>query len=124
MSSMKTLETRLTRRDRYVVWVHLERNVIANNGREQDQIEDVRQALKLEEIQEHVDAAGRVVDHKDFSPDDEQAIACELTKEELAFLLALLVRPMAASLSRFTLPLKRRLEAERDRKGLKAVDVG
>lgn len=126
MSTMKTLETKLTERERYVIWVHLEKNVMAQSGREQDQIDDVRSSLSLDEIQARVDereeAGGAALMPRDFS--DVETIDVTVTKEELGFLLALLVRPMPAALSRFTLPIKRRLEAERDKKGLRAVEAG
>lgn len=126
MGTMKTLETSLTERERYVIWVHLEKNVMAQNGREQDQIDDIRSSLNLEWIQVRVDerdeAGGTPLMPRDFS--DVGGIEVVLTKEELGFLLALLVRPMPAALSRYTLPIKRRLEAERDQKGLRAVEAG
>jgi hypothetical protein len=116
---MKTLETTMTERERFAVWLHLRNNVTAHTGREQDQIDDIREALGLGTIQDTVDESVGTLQPRDFS--DEAGTPVELTKEELAFLLALLVRPIPAELSRFTLPIKRRLERERDAKGLKAV---
>lgn len=121
--SMKTMVTKMTTRERYIVWLHFERNVVAQNGREQDQIDDVRQALALEEISVRADEVGRgeTLDHRDFSDEGETAKDVELTKEELGYLVGVLCKPMPAALVRFALPLRRRLEKERDVKGLKAV---
>jgi hypothetical protein len=134
---MKILTTQFSPRERYIVWLHLEKNVSAMNGREQEQIDDIRQTLHLEQIEEITNE--RPVDIRDFAdtasagpavPFGDPAagsplemLICELTKEELAFFLALLVKPMPAGIAKYTLPIKRRLEKERDTKGMKAVET-
>jgi hypothetical protein len=119
MGSMKTLETTFSPRERFAIWLHLSKNVTAANGREQEQVDDLWEDLELNSIQEIVDASSSSLEPRDFSA--EERTPAELTKEELAFLLGLLVRPIPVALSRHTLPIKRRLETERDKKGLKAV---
>lgn len=46
---------------------------------------------------------------------------CELDKDELANLIKWLNAPKPAAVGRLTLPIRRRLEAERDKKGMRAV---
>lgn len=119
---MKTLSTTISARERFAIWLHITRNVTTQSGREQDQVDDIWTTLALDGIQDRVDEdGGALLQPKDFSVDRDTPI--ELTKEELAFLLALLEKPMAAVLSRHTLPIRRRLAEERDRQGLKAVSA-
>ncbi len=122
MAQMKTLVTKLSDRERYAVWLHIARNVSTNNGREQDQIDEIWSTLKLDEIQARADGdGGAQLRPVDFS--EEAQLEATFTKEELAFLLSVLDKPMAAALSRLTLPIKRRLAEERDHQGLKAVSA-
>jgi hypothetical protein len=117
---MKLLVTSFSSRERFFVWVLLERYVNAQNGREQDQIEDIREALKLDVIDGAVMAARpSILDETDFDALD--ATPAELDAAELAFLLGLLVRPMPAAVAKHVIKIRRRLGEERDRKGMKSI---
>lgn len=121
MAPMKTLKTTFSPRERFAIWFHVTRNVNAANGREQDQIDDVYQTLCLEEFDQRAREAKleqKTIDPDDF--DDQGGDPHELARDELSYLLGVLVRPMTASLSLLLRPIRKRLERERDSAGVKA----
>jgi hypothetical protein len=116
---MKTVSVGLTEPERFAVYVHFTKNVVCQNGREQDEYDDIWQSLGLEEIHERVKSSERDMSEKDF--DDSTVLECELTKEEIGYMVKFCTRPMMGSLSMFVRPVRKKFEAARDKAGLKSV---
>ncbi len=123
MAQNKTLPTTFTPRERYAIWFHLRTNVQAANGREQDQIDDLYGTLGLEHFDKEARLAKidqRTIDPDDYDDDAEKGTPAVLARDELSYLLGVLVRPMMAALSRYIRPIRKRLEKERDLAGVNA----
>jgi hypothetical protein len=121
MPKLKSLSTTFTPRERYAVWFHLSRNISTSSTREQDQFADVWESLLLDAYDADTRAAkleGKSIEPEDYGTDT--TISVELARDELSYLLGLLVRPMPAVLSLLLRPVRRRLSEERDRAGVNA----
>jgi hypothetical protein len=109
----KTLKTTFSPRERFTTWFHLTRNVNAASTREQDQVHDLWETLRLEQFDEDIaeaKKAGRDVGPDDYS--DERELGFELGRDELAYLFSIYGRPMTAALSRLVRPIRVRLKDE------------
>jgi hypothetical protein len=118
----KILSTKLSERDRYLAWHRL--GSFAASTLKEERLQDATwETLGLQAIQDRIDATRpQSLDVPDF--DDTATVAVELDREELSFLLGTLLtpserRPIYTALGRYTAPLRRRLEAERDVQGMK-----
>jgi hypothetical protein len=121
MAKLKSLPTKFSPRERYAIWFHLSRNISTQSTREQDQYADVYETLALADFDRDVREAkleGKTIEPEDYSEEDSADV--ELARDELSYLLGLLVRPMAGALSLLIRPIRVRLSKERDEAGVNA----
>lgn len=125
MAKTKILSTVLSDRDRYLVW-HRLFTFQATSLKEERHADDLWATLMLDRVRDRVEAAKPTsLDVEDFSESPDHSAPADLDREELSFLLSLLTpsqtRPIITALGRYTAPLRRRLESERDKAGINAT---